>query len=106
MTPQMQAALSFIKAYMFENQGVSPNYEEIRQGIGIGSKGGVNRILKSLAERGLISFVPHRARSIQVVEGPSAEVMSRWSDDELRLVVGRAQAILAARQIGKPRAAA
>ena len=106
MTPQMQAALSFIRAYMAKSNGVSPNYDEIRQAIGIASKGGVNRILKSLAERGLISFVPHRARSIQVVEGPSAEVMSRWSDDELRIVVGRAQAILAARRIGKPRTTA
>jgi repressor LexA len=48
--------------------GVAPSYNEIRDRMGLVSKGNVTRYVSGLEERGLIRRLPHRARAIEVVE--------------------------------------
>lgn len=64
MTERQVDALEFIKAYARDHRGNTPNFEEIKNGIGLGSKAGVHRIVVALAERGFIDRMPGKARSI------------------------------------------
>ncbi len=97
MTQQMQAALAFIRRYMSEHNGRSPSFEEIRLELGLASKSGVYRIVSLLEERGFLRRQYAHARSIQLVEGPAAADMERWSTAELYRVRRAATAILQAR---------
>lgn len=66
ITRKQQQTLSFIQQYIFEND-VSPSYEEIGAALGGASKSYVQRIIHALAERGAISFLPGRKRSIKLI---------------------------------------
>ena len=66
ITRKQQRVLSFIQEYIFEND-VSPSYDEIGAAAGIASKSNVNRVVRALAERGTISFLPGRPRSIRLL---------------------------------------
>jgi repressor LexA len=90
----MKAALDFIRGYMAGSNGVAPTYDEIREALGLASKGGVNRLLNELQERGFLTFTANRPRSIQLVAGPSRETMETWSDEEVVRVHGIAFDIL------------
>lgn len=46
--------------------GVGPSYEELAGDMGISSKGEVHRVLKGLRERGMVSWMPGRARSLHL----------------------------------------
>lgn len=65
MTSRQQDAYDFIRSYIDEHS-MSPTFEEIKAGLGLGSKSGVTRIVYGLAERGLIRLLPKKARSIVV----------------------------------------
>lgn len=67
MTPRQKEVLDFIKDYWAKN-GYAPTYEAICLGLGIRSKGNVHEIIHALQERGFITFIPRRARSIRVVK--------------------------------------
>ena len=53
---------TFIKLHEY-----APTYEEMADGIGLGSKSGITRLLTGLEERGVIVRLPDRARCIQFV---------------------------------------
>jgi SOS-response transcriptional repressor LexA len=63
LTGRQRDALEFIRGYHAEN-GITPTFEEICVGLGLGSKSGVHRLITGLEERGVIERIPGRARSI------------------------------------------
>lgn len=97
MTPVQNQTISYIRAYRAEHDGVSPSYGEIADWLGLKAKSGVYRILRELKARGLLTYAPHRARSIVLTEAPSRETMERWSDAEILRVQFDLQAIQVAR---------
>lgn len=64
MTARQVDALEFIKAYSRKNCGHTPTFDQIKDGIGLGSKAGVHRLVAALKERGFIDHFPGKARSI------------------------------------------
>lgn len=67
LTHQQQAALDFI-AVRIEADRVAPTIDEIREHLGLASKGGAQRLVLALVERGRIRHQPNRARSITLVD--------------------------------------
>lgn len=46
----------------------SPSYVEMRDHLGLESKSGIHRLIEALEERGYISRIKNRARSIVAIE--------------------------------------
>lgn len=66
ITPKQQECLDAIEAYI-EAWGHSPSYKQIAEIIGARSKSQVHGLVKKLAERGKLSFLPRRSRSIALI---------------------------------------
>jgi SOS-response transcriptional repressor LexA len=71
LTRVQAEALAFIRAFIKEH-GISPTFEEIAAGVGLKSKGWAHGIVVALAERGALTFLPHRGRSIEIIPPPRA----------------------------------
>lgn len=67
LTKRQSSLLSFIKEYQKKNGGVSPSFDEMKDAIGLKSKGNIHRILSDIEARGLISRMNHHARAIHIV---------------------------------------
>lgn len=67
LTKRQYECLSFIRLFI-SAKGYSPSYIEIRTKLGLKSNSGVARLCVSLKERGYITFLPSRSRSIMIVE--------------------------------------
>lgn len=67
ITRQQRNALDFIAAYTGKN-GFAPSYGEIAAAVGVKSKGRVADLVKGLAERGHIRWLPNRPRSIEIID--------------------------------------
>ena len=65
LTPKLRSLLHFIESYAAENMGVMPSYDNMRESMGLKSKSGVHRMVKSLEYRGHIS-APRKARGISL----------------------------------------
>ena len=50
--------------------GVSPSFDEMRDGLSLKSKSGVHRLLEGLEERGFLRRLPNRARALEVLRLP------------------------------------
>ena len=70
LTRKQRDALAFIRDYIAAN-GTSPNYAEIMSGLGLATKSCVSRLVIALEERGAITRVFNRARSIALREPAS-----------------------------------
>lgn len=57
--------IAFLREYIKEH-GHSPSYDEIKESLGLRSKGSVASILKKLADEQRITYTPRRARTIRV----------------------------------------
>lgn len=68
LTPRMKQVYDFIAAYVAANNGVSPSYDEIKDQVGLASKGGIHRLMNSLEERGLIHRLPKHARAVVLID--------------------------------------
>lgn len=66
VTGRQKDVLDFIRAFIAE-RGVSPTYSEIGRGVGLKSSARVHFIVYDLAERGHLSVMKARARSIALV---------------------------------------
>lgn len=93
LTPVQARALGAIRT--LTREGVSPSYSEIREALDLGSNSGVHRVLSCLRDRGLIDFIPHRARSIRIVG--ELEGLDRRSSDDLRALRDRIDLVLKGR---------
>ena len=69
LTKKQHQLLLFINGYMREH-GYSPSFDEMRSGIDLKSKSGVNRLINALVERGFICRLEYRARALRVVKMP------------------------------------
>lgn len=70
-TPKQQRCLEFIESFIAEHR-FSPSYREIRDGLGFKSTTQVHALVNSLKERGYVSFLPRKSRSISLVERSEA----------------------------------
>lgn len=62
-TPRQKQAYDFIRSFI-DKEGYGPSYQEIKEGLGLGSKSGVHRLVEGLEQRGLIGRLPGMRRSI------------------------------------------
>ena len=67
LTIRQRDALEFIRTYHGEH-GVTPTFDEIRLGMGLRSKSDIKRLVDALVERGFVSRLANRARSIVLRE--------------------------------------
>lgn len=94
LTKQQAACLRFIQSYIEQN-GYSPNYDEIAEKLGFASKSASHRIVKMLIDRGAVTMIPHRGRSLAVVtqlgDLPKRDVFE-LPEDRRRVLVARSAA--------------
>jgi len=67
LTKRQSEALAFIRGFI-EGKGYSPDYREIRAGMGLVSTSQVHAVVTQLAERKAIRYLPGKPRSISVVK--------------------------------------
>lgn len=63
LTRRQLQAYRFIESYIREH-GCSPSFDEIRGGLGMKSKAPVHNMVKRMVERGFVTTLPGRSRSI------------------------------------------
>lgn len=68
ITKRQRMVLDFVDKHC-KSKGYSPSYQEICDAIGIKSKSSVKRMIDNLVERGHMSILPQRARSLVVLGG-------------------------------------
>lgn len=69
LTKKQRDLLLFINDYIAEN-GHSPSFEEMKQGVELKSKSGIHRLINSLVERGFLERMANRARALEVKRLP------------------------------------
>ena len=72
LTLKQNQLLNFI-ILRIEKYGVSPSYEEMCEELELKSKSGINRIVKSLEERGYIERLENKARAIAPKKHPNGQ---------------------------------
>lgn len=84
LTHMQAQLLAFIGQFQDENNGVSPSFEEMKEGLGLHSKSGVHRLIEALEERGRITRRHNRARAIEILgEAPPRPALEVFSSREL-----------------------
>ncbi|MEO0501197.1 MAG: transcriptional repressor LexA [Pseudomonadota bacterium] len=73
LTAKQFELLRFIDSRLKET-GVSPSFEEMKAALDLKSKSGVHRLVSALEERKFIRRLPNRARALEVLKMPQAEV--------------------------------
>lgn len=66
ITKKQQAVLDFLQDYMEEN-GVSPSYREIMNGLGLSSVSAVAEHVDNLVAKGIIKKNPGEARTLEIL---------------------------------------
>ena len=66
LSPATRDCFAAIEAYIVK-WGCSPSYDDIKNAMGIRSKGFVHRLVNDLAARGWITHTPRKKRSIVIV---------------------------------------
>lgn len=71
LTTQQSRLLSYLTRYLAGSGGVAPSYVEVAATVGCAGKSSAHRLVIALEERGFIRRLPHKARSIEIVDlGP------------------------------------
>lgn len=73
LTAKQHQLLLFINERL-QGSGVSPSFDEMKDALGLKSKSGVHRLVNALEERGFIRRMPNRARALEVLKIPEAQV--------------------------------
>ncbi|MBV7256521.1 transcriptional repressor LexA [Pacificimonas sp. WHA3] len=73
LTAKQFELLRFIDGRL-RKTGVSPSFEEMKEALDLKSKSGVHRLVSALEEREFIRRLPNRARALEVLRMPEAEV--------------------------------
>lgn len=66
LTPRQSELLIFIGEYT-RNHGYAPNYDEMLAALGVSSRGNVHKHVQSLIERGYLTSMHRRSRSVAVI---------------------------------------
>lgn len=69
MTRRQRDLLRFITWYM-KREGMAPSLQDMAAGIKLRSVGSIHRLLTALREQEYVSWLPRRARSLQVLRQP------------------------------------
>ena len=97
MTPKQFALLGFIRDYTQKN-GYAPNFDEMRDFMGLKSKSGIHRLLKELEEQNILIRQPHQTRGLML---PKIQEIS--NDDVVELpLYGKIAAGLPIEAISNP----
>lgn len=84
LTKKQRDLLIFINDYI-RNTGLSPSFEEMKQGLDLKSKSGIHRLINALVERGFLERLPNKARALEVKKLPENVVqMPRRQADNLK----------------------
>ena len=59
----------FINNYTSKT-GLSPSFEEMKEGLDLKSKSGIHRLINALVERGFLERLPNKARALEVKKLP------------------------------------
>lgn len=78
LTDRQRQVYDFVRAYV-QRHGVAPKLCEIARHLGISSRGSVHRYLRAVADEGLVSIEPERARGVRLRGGASAPTRRRYS---------------------------
>lgn len=73
LTKKQIELLRFIHERLSEN-GVPPSFDEMKDALDLKSKSGIHRLILALEERGFIRRLPNRARALEVIRLPDAQV--------------------------------
>jgi len=68
LTPKEHKTYQYIRRYLLVT-GHAPTVQEIAAGIGIRSRGTIHRYVQALKQKGYISGIPHKKRSLMLVPG-------------------------------------
>jgi len=71
LTPRQRECLEFIKAFIRDNDGLAPTFDQIKDGLAMSSKSGVYALIEALKTRGYVRAAYGRRRSLAVVEDPA-----------------------------------
>lgn len=77
LTEAQRELLAFIDTYQNENDGRSPSFEEMKQGVGLASKSGVHRLICALVEKGRLRRLPNRARALEILLEDAESVIEK-----------------------------
>lgn len=69
LTKKQRDLLLFIHEYTGKT-GLSPSFEEMKEGLDLKSKSGIHRLINALVERGFLQRLPNKARALEVVKMP------------------------------------
>ncbi|MEO8175784.1 MAG: transcriptional repressor LexA [Sphingomicrobium sp.] len=75
LTAKQHELLMFIHGRLGRT-GVSPSFDEMREALELKSKSGVHRLISALEERKFIRRLPNRARALEVLKIPEANLAS------------------------------
>ncbi len=78
LTEKQRDLLIFIHSRLQET-GISPSFEEMRDAIGLKSKSGIHRLVKSLEERGFIRRLKSRARALEIIKMPASSAQENFA---------------------------
>jgi len=67
LTKNMTKVLQWIATFISHNNGISPSFDEIKEGIGCKNKSEVSRYILSLKERGHLTKEDYKPRTIQLL---------------------------------------
>jgi len=99
LTKKQLAVFDFIQDYTEEN-GVSPSYREIMEGLGLTSVSAVAEHIDNLVEKGALKKNPGEARSLQILDYKHTETVNLFkarlldAQEEDKKVLIRAAEIL------------
>ena len=69
LTQKQRDLLMFIHEYTART-GLSPSFEEMKDGLDLKSKSGIHRLINALVERGFLERLPNKARALEVKKLP------------------------------------
>ncbi|HCS22700.1 MAG TPA: transcriptional repressor LexA [Alphaproteobacteria bacterium] len=69
LTQKQRDLLMFIHDYT-SRTGLSPSFEEMKEGLDLKSKSGIHRLINALVERGFLERLPNKARALEVKRLP------------------------------------
>src|SRR5580692_1376274 len=77
MLTRKQYELLMLIHERLSTDGVPPSFDEMKDALGLKSKSGVHRLVTALEERGFIKRLHHRARALEVVKLPDAQMRNK-----------------------------
>lgn len=72
LTRRQHELLSFLIHYQ-KRHGISPSYDEMREGMALRSKSTVHSLVEALKKKGYCKLSPHAARTIEVLKTPDQD---------------------------------